>query len=183
MALTPRLLERYRREVVPALRERFGYTNSMQVPRLEKVVVNMGIGEGARDFKVVEAAQQELALIVGQRPVITRAKKAISAFKIREGMPIGLKVTLRGARMWEFLDRLINVAIPRVRDFRGLPTRSFDGRGSHTLGIREHLIFMELDFTKVQRARGMDITTVTSARTDEEARELLRLLGMPFRTP
>jgi large subunit ribosomal protein L5 len=176
-----RLQELYRKEIVPALRERFGYTNPMQVPRLEKVVVNMGVGEGSRDFKLIEAAQQELGLIAGQRPVITRAKKAIAAFKIREEMPVGLKVTLRGVRMYEFLDRLINVAIPRVRDFRGLPPKSFDGRGSHTLGLREHLIFLELDYNKVQHVRGMDITTVTTARTDEEARELLRLLGMPFR--
>jgi len=176
-----RLYDRYKSEIVPALRERFGYANPMQVPRLEKIVINMGVGEGSRDFKVVEAAQAELALIAGQKPVITRAKKAISAFKIRENMPIGLKVTLRGARMYEFLDRLINVAIPRVRDFRGLPSKSFDGRGSHTMGLREHMIFLELDFNKVTQARGMDITTVTTAKTDEEARELLRQLGMPFR--
>ena len=176
-----RLLERYRSEVVPALRERFGHTNPMDVPRLEKIVVNMGVGEGSRDFKLVEAAQQELALITGQRPVITRAKRAIAAFRIRAGMPVGLKVTMRGRRMYEFLDRLINVAIPRVRDFRGLPLKSLDGRGSHTLGIREHLIFVELDYDRVQHVRGMDITAVTSAKTDEEARELLRLLGMPFR--
>jgi large subunit ribosomal protein L5 len=176
-----RLQQHYKSEVIPALTKRFGYKNPMQVPRLEKIVINMGVGEGSRDFKVVEAAQQELALIAGQKPIITRAKKAIAAFKIRENMPIGLKVTLRGARMYEFLDRLINVAIPRVRDFRGLPPKSFDGRGSHTMGLREHLIFLELDFNKVQHTRGMDITTVTSAQTDEEARELLRLLGMPFR--
>jgi large subunit ribosomal protein L5 len=176
-----RLYDRYKSEIIPALRGRFGYANPMQVPRLEKIVINMGVGEGSRDFKVVEAAQAELALIAGQKPVITRAKKAISAFKIRENMPIGLKVTLRGVRMYEFLDRLINVAIPRVRDFRGLPSKSFDGRGSHTMGLREHMIFLELDFNKVQQARGMDITTVTTAKTDEEARELLRQLGMPFR--
>jgi large subunit ribosomal protein L5 len=176
-----RLLERYRDEIVPALRERFGHTNPMEVPRLEKIVVNMGIGEGARDFKQIEAAQQELALITGQRPVITRARKSIAAFRVREGMPVGLKVTLRGRRMYEFLDRLVNVAIPRVRDFRGLQTKSLDGRGSHTMGIREHLIFTELDLNKVQNVRGMDVTTVTSAKNDEEARELLRLLGMPFR--
>ncbi len=176
-----RLLERYQTEAVPALRERFKYTNPMQVPRIEKVVVNMGVGEGSRDFKEIEAAQAELALITGQLPSITRAKRAIAAFKLREGMPVGVRVTLRGARMYEFLDRLINVALPRVRDFRGLPTKSFDGRGSHTIGIREHMIFLELDFDKVQTSRGMDITTVTSAKTDEEARELLKLLGMPFR--
>ncbi|NUP89165.1 MAG: 50S ribosomal protein L5 [Candidatus Sumerlaeia bacterium] len=176
-----RLQERYRTEIVPALREKFGYRNPMETPRLEKIVINMGVGEGSKDFKLVEAAQQELALIAGQKPVITRAKKAIAAFKIRENMPIGLKVTLRGPRMYEFLDRLINVAIPRVRDFRGLPPKSFDGRGSHTMGLREHLIFLELDYNKVQNVRGMDITTVTTAKTDEEARELLRLLGMPFR--
>jgi large subunit ribosomal protein L5 len=176
-----RLQKRYHEEVVPALRERFGYSNPMEVPRLEKVVINMGVGDGARDFKLIEAAQGELALIAGQRPIITRAKRAIAAFRIREGMPVGLKVTLRRQRMFEFLDRLINVAIPRVRDFRGLPTKSFDGRGSHSMGLREHLIFLELDYNRVQSARGMDITAVTTAKTDEEARELLRLLGMPFR--
>jgi len=176
-----RLKDKYFNEVVPALRERFGYANPMQTPRLEKVVVNMGVGEGSRDYKLIEAALAELTLITGQRPVVTRAKRAVAAFRIREGMPVGLKVTLRGDRMYEFLDRLINIAIPRVRDFRGLPMKSFDGRGSHTLGIREHLIFMELDFNKVQNVRGMDITTVTTATNDEEARELLRLLGMPFR--
>lgn len=179
--MATRLRKHFDEVVRPNLMKEFNYTNPMQVPRLEKIVINMGVGEGSKDFKLVEAAQQELALIAGQKPVITRAKKAIAAFKIRENMPIGLKVTLRGPRMYEFLDRLINVAIPRVRDFRGLPPKSFDGRGSHTMGLREHLIFLELDYNKVQNVRGMDITTVTTAKTDEEARELLRLLGMPFR--
>lgn len=176
-----RLSDKYRDEIVPAMRERFGYKNPMETPRLEKVVLNMGIGDGARDFKLIEAAQVELAHIAGQRPVITRARRSIAAFRVREEMPVGLKVTLRGDRMFEFLDRLINVAIPRIRDFRGLSPKSFDGRGSHSMGIKEHLIFMELDLNKVQNNRGMDITTVTTAKTDEEARELLRLLGMPFR--
>jgi large subunit ribosomal protein L5 len=166
---------------VPQMREKFAYSNPMQIPRIEKVVVNMGIGEGSRDFKLIESALVELAQITGQKPAIRRSTKSIAAFKLREGMPVGVKVTLRGERMYEFLDRLINVAIPRVRDFRGLSPRSFDGRGSHSMGIREHLIFLELDLNQVQQVRGMDITTVTSAKTDEEARELLRLLGMPFR--
>lgn len=177
----PNLKTRYREEIVPALMKRFGYDNVNQVPRLEKVVVNMGVGEAARDGKLLESAERELAQITGQKPRMTRAKKSISAFKLREGMPVGCFVTLRGARMYEFLERLIRVAIPRIRDFRGLPTRSFDGRGNHSLGIREHLIFMELDFNKVTSVRGMNITTVTSAKTDEEAMELLRLFGFPFR--
>jgi len=177
----PRLLERYRAEIVPAMMKRFGYQNPMQVPRLEKIVINMGIGEASRDIKLLDAAERELALIAGQKAVATRAKRAISAFKIRAGMPVGCFVTLRGRRMYGFLDRLINIAIPRVRDFRGLLPKSFDGRGNHSMGIREHLIFMELDYNKVQTVRGMDITTVTTAKSDEEARELLRLFGMPFR--
>lgn len=179
--MEPRLKQRYREEIVPAMMKKFGYTCVMEVPRLEKIVVNMGIGEASRDIKQLDAAERELSLIVGQKPVPTRAKRAISAFKIRAGMPVGCFVTLRGIRMYDFLERLINVAIPRVRDFRGLPTKSFDGRGNHSMGIREHLIFMELDYNKVSTVRGMDITTVTTARTDEEARELLRLFGMPFR--
>ena len=174
---------RYRQEIVPAMMKKFGYRNVMQVPRLEKMVLNMGIGEATRDIKLLDAAERELALIAGQKPVATRARRAISAFKIRAGMPVGCFVTLRGNRMYDFLDRLINVAIPRVRDFRGLPTKSLDGRGNHSMGIREHLIFMELDYSKVSTVRGMNITTVTSANTDEEARELLRLFGMPFRGP
>jgi len=177
----PRLRRHYREQVVPAMMKKFGYRNVMQVPRLQKVVLNMGIGEAARDIKLLDAAERELALIAGQKPVPTRAKRAISAFKIRAGMPVGCFVTLRGRRMYDFLDRLINVAIPRVRDFRGLPAKSFDGRGNHSMGIREHLTFMELDYNKVSTVRGMNIITVTTARTDEEARELLRLFGLPFR--
>ncbi|MBM3334985.1 50S ribosomal protein L5 [Candidatus Sumerlaeota bacterium] len=177
----PRLLERYRAEIVPAMMKRFGYKNAMQAPRLEKIVINMGIGEASRDIKLLDSAEKEMALIAGQKAVATRAARAISAFKIRAGMPVGCFVTLRGRRMYDFLDRLINVAIPRVRDFRGLAPKSFDGRGNHSMGIREHLIFMELDYNKVQTVRGMNITTVTTAKSDEEARELLRLFGMPFR--
>ncbi|MCX8038544.1 MAG: 50S ribosomal protein L5 [Candidatus Sumerlaeia bacterium] len=177
----PRLKIRYREEIIPAMMKRFNYTNRNQVPRLKKVVLNMGIGEAARDIKLLDSAERELTLIAGQKAVLTRARRAISAFKIRAGMPVGCFVTLRGRRMYDFLDRLINIAIPRVRDFRGLPAKSFDGRGSHSMGIREHLIFMELDYNKVSTVRGMNITTVTTAKTDEEARELLRLFGMPFR--
>ena len=179
--LTPRLLELYRKELVPAMMKRFNYKNVMQVPRLAKIVVNMGVGDAARDIKELDAAQQELALITGQKPKVTRSTKSISAFKVRKGNPVGCCVTLRGAYMYEFLDRLINVAIPRIRDFRGLPPDDFDGRGTHSMGIKEHLIFMELDYDKVSKTRGMNITTVTNAKTDEEARELLRLFGMPFR--
>jgi len=178
--IVPRLLVQYRSEIIPALMKRFHYKNIMQVPRLVKVVVNMGVGSAAHDIKELDAAQQELSLITGQKPKLTRAKKSISAFKVRENMPVGCCVTLRGAYMFEFLDRLINVAIPRIRDFRGLPPDDFDGRGNHSLGIKEHLIFMELDYNKVPKVRGMNITTVTTARTDEEARELLKLFGMPF---
>jgi large subunit ribosomal protein L5 len=179
--VAPRLRIRYRDEIVPAMMKKFGYRSIMQVPRLEKIVLNMGIGEASRDIKLLDAAEREMALIAGQKALSTRAKSAISAFKIRAGMPVGCFVTLRGRRMYDFLDRLVNIAIPRVRDFRGLPTKSFDGRGNHSMGIREHLIFMELDYNKVSTARGMNITTVTTAKTDEEARELLRLFGMPFR--
>jgi len=178
----PRLLQRYQSEIVPALRQKFGYKNAMQVPRLQKIIVNMGVGEAARDIKELDTAETELTLITGQKPRRTRAKISVSAFKIRQGMPVGCFVTLRGARMYEFLDRLINVAIPRIRDFRGLPPRAFDGRGNHSMGIREHTIFMELDPNKVPRVRGMNITTVTSAKSDAEAKELLALFGMPFRT-
>jgi len=177
----PRLRKIYRETVVPAMMKKFGYRNVMQVPRLEKVVLNMGLGEAARDIKLLDAAERELALIAGQKVVPTRAKRAISTFKIRQGMPVGCFVTLRGRHMYDFLDRLVNVAIPRVRDFRGLPAKSFDGRGNHSMGIREHLIFTELDYNKVSTVRGMNIITVTTAKTDEEARELLRLLGFPFR--
>ncbi len=178
----PTLKRKYREEVVPAMLKRFGYKNVMQVPRIEKVVVNMGVGEASRDAKLLEAAMNDLALITGQKPKLARAKKSISAFKIRTGMPVGCFVTLRGNRMYEFMERLIRISIPRIRDFRGLPTRSFDGRGNHSMGVREHTIFMELDINKVTTVLGMNITTVTTAKTDEEALELLRLMGFPFRT-
>lgn len=177
----PSFRTKYRDEVAPAMLERFGYGNVNQVPRIEKIVVNMGVGEASKDVKVLETAERELALITGQKAKRTTAKKSISTFKLREGMPVGCFVTLRGNMMYEFMERLIKVAIPRIRDFRGLPTRSFDGRGNHSMGIREHLIFMELDFNKVTAIKGMNITTVTTAKTDEEARELLKLMGFPFR--
>lgn len=177
----PNLKRRYRDEIVPAMTKRFGYTNINQVPRLVKIVVNMGVGEAARDAKLLESAERELSQITGQKARSTKSRKSISAFKLREGMPVGCFVTLRGNRMYEFLERLIRVAIPRIRDFRGFPTRSFDGRGNHSLGIREHLIFLELDFNKVTTVRGMNITTVTTAKTDEEALELMRMFGFPFR--
>lgn len=175
-----RLKERYRKEVVPALMRQFKYKNVMAVPRLEKIVINMGLGEAIQNAKVLDAAVEELAAITGQRPVITRAKQSIAAFRVRKGMPIGAMVTLRGDRMYEFLDRLINIALPRVRDFRGVSTRAFDGRGNFTIGLRDQLIFPEIDIAKVDKARGMNVTITTTAKTDEEARELLRLLGMPF---
>ncbi len=173
--------ERYRREVIPEMRRIFGYRNALQVPRVEKVVINMGMGEAIQNPKALDAAAADLAAITGQRPAVTRARKSVAAFKIRKGMAIGLRVTLRGNRMWDFLDRLFNLALPRVRDFRGLPPHAFDGRGNYTFGLREQLVFPEIDYDKVDRVRGMDITIVTTARTDEEARELLRLLGMPLR--
>jgi len=176
-----RLKEIYEQEVVPALVEKFGYKNKMQAPRLIKVVVNMGVGEAVQDSKALDGAVADIMAITGQRPIITRAKKSVSNFKIRKGMPIGCKVTLRGERMWDFLDKLFNVVLPRVRDFRGVSDRAFDGRGNYSLGLREQLIFPEIDYDKVDRVRGMDVTIVTSAETDEEARELLKLLGMPFR--
>jgi large subunit ribosomal protein L5 len=176
----PRLWTRYAEEVRPKMVEKFGYKNPMQVPKLVKMTVSMGVGEGTRDIKVLENAEVELGLITGQKPKRTRATKSIAQFKLREGMPVGCFVTLRGARMFEFLDRLISVAIPRIRDFRGLPSKSFDGRGNHAMGVKEHLIFMELDHSKVSKDQGLNIVTVTSAKTDEEALELLRLFGMPF---
>lgn len=176
-----RLRELHKNEVVPAMMKRFGYKNPMQVPRVEKVVINMGLGEASQNPKVLESAVQELALISGQQPVVTRARKSVSSFRVREGMPIGCKVTLRGERMYHFLDRLFNIALPRVRDFRGLNPNAFDGRGNYTLGLREQLVFPEIDYDKMDQVRGMDITIVTTAETDEEARELLRLLGMPLR--
>ncbi|RMG46124.1 MAG: 50S ribosomal protein L5 [Acidobacteria bacterium] len=177
----PRLKQRYREVVVPALMKEFGITNPMAVPKLEKIVINMGLGEATQNPKVLDVAAEELAAITGQRPVITRARKSIAAFKLRKGMPIGAMVTLRGDRMYEFLDRLINIALPRVRDFRGVSPKSFDGRGNYTLGLRDQLVFPEIDFNKVDKIRGMNICIVTTAETDEEARALLAHLGMPFR--
>jgi len=179
--MAPRLKERYRSEVVPALTKEFGYANTMAVPRVRKVVVNMGLGEAIQNAKLLDSASQELSLITGQKPVITRARKSIANFKLRKNMPIGTMVTLRGDRMYEFLDRLMNVALPRVRDFRGLSTRAFDGRGSYTLGIRDQLVFPEVDYSKVEKIKGMNVSIVTDARTDAEALALLRHLGMPFR--
>jgi large subunit ribosomal protein L5 len=176
----PRLLTSYREQVVPALMKRFSYRNLMQVPRLDKIAINVGVGAATQDPKMVETVAHDLELIVGQKVVITRAKKSISNFKLREKMPIGCRVTLRRARMYEFLDRFIAITVPRIRDFRGLPDRSFDGRGNYTLGLKEHTVFSEIDVDKVARVFGMDITFVTTARNDQEAYELLRALGMPF---
>lgn len=176
----PRLKRRFREEVVPRLVQELGLSNVMEVPRLEKIVVNMGVGDATKDAKMLEGAVRDLATITGQRPLVTRAKKSIAGFKLRAGQAIGEKVTLRGDRMWEFLDRLLSVALPRVRDFRGLPTR-FDGRGNYTIGIGEQLIFPEIDYDQVTRVRGMDITVVTTAGDDDRARALLRALGFPFR--
>ena len=176
-----RLREQYKNEVVPALVKHFGYKNVMAVPRLEKTVINMGLGEAIQNAKILDSAIDELGRITGQRPVITRAKKSIANFKLREKMAIGTAVTLRGERMFEFLDRLVSIVLPRVRDFRGVPTKSFDGRGNYTLGLRDQLIFPEIDYAKVDKIKGMNVTIVTTAKTDDEARELLRLLGMPFR--
>ena len=177
---TPRLLERYRSEIVPEMMKIFGYKNKMQVPKLEKIVLNVGMGEAAQDIKFLESAQSELAMITGQKPVVTKAKKAIANFKIRRGLPIGCKVTLRRMRMYEFLDRMISVAIPRIRDFRGLKTESFDEGGNYSFGLNEQLIFPEVDVDKVTKIHGMDITIATTAKNDKEAFELLRLFGMPF---
>jgi large subunit ribosomal protein L5 len=176
-----RLKERYLKEVVPALRQEFGYRNIMAVPRIEKIVVNMGLGEATQNIKVIDAGAEELARITGQKPVVRRARKSIAQFKVRKGMPIGVMVTLRGERMYEFLDRLITIALPRVRDFRGVSPRGFDGRGNYTLGLRDQLIFPEVDYMKADKTRGMNVTVVTTAKTDQEARRLLQLLGMPFR--
>ncbi|HZC18123.1 MAG TPA: 50S ribosomal protein L5 [Rubrobacteraceae bacterium] len=177
-----RLKDRYRDEVAPALQDRFEYKNVMQIPRIEKIVVNMGVGEAAQNSRALDGAMDELAKITGQKPQLRRARKSVAGFKIREGMPVGARVTLRGERMWEFLDRLISIALPRVRDFRGINPRSFDGRGNFALGLREQLIFPEISYDSVDATRGLDVAVVTTAETDEEARELLRLLGMPFRT-
>ncbi|MCE2513412.1 MAG: 50S ribosomal protein L5 [Acidobacteria bacterium] len=176
-----RLRERYQNEVVPALRKEFGYENPMAVPRIERVVVNMGLGEATQNAKLIDVGADELARITGQRPVTRRARKSVAQFKVRQGMPIGVMVTLRGERMFEFLDRLVSIALPRVRDFRGVPQRGFDGRGNYTLGLKDQLIFLEIDYMKVDKARGMNISVVTTANTDEEGRKLLQLMGMPFR--
>jgi large subunit ribosomal protein L5 len=176
-----RLQERYQNEVVPALRKEFGYKNVMAVPRLTKIVVNMGLGEATQNAKIIDAGADDLGRITGQKPATTRAKKSIAAFKVREGMPIGAMVTLRGQRMYEFLDRLVSLALPRVRDFRGVSPKGFDGRGNYTLGLKDQLLFPEIDYLKVDKARGMNISMVTTAKTDEEARKLLQLMGVPFR--
>jgi large subunit ribosomal protein L5 len=178
--ITPRLKERYNKEILPALQERFGYSNPMQVPRIEKITLNMGVGDAKQDTKVLEAAIEQLSTIAGQRPSVRRARKSIAAFKLRDGMPVGVSVTLRGVRMWEFLDRLTSVAIPRIRDFRGLNPRSFDGRGNWTMGIREQIIFPEIDYDAIDQVRGLDVAITTSAATDEEGFELLLQLGLPF---
>ena len=178
---TPRLLTQYREKVVPALRERFGYTNPMQVPALEKVSVNVGLGEALQNAKLLESAQMQLTAITGQKAVITKARKSVANFRLREGQSIGCMVTLRRERMWEFLDRLLNIALPRVRDFRGVSPRAFDGRGNYTLGIREQIIFPEVDYDKVERIHGLNVTIATTAPSDDEGRELLAGLGMPFR--
>ncbi len=180
--MAPRLKEKYAKEVVPALKERFKYKNPMEVPKIDKVIINMGVGAATADAKAMDGAVSDLTAIAGQKPVVTRAKKSIANFKIREGMAIGTKVTLRGERMYEFLDKLFNIALPRIRDFRGVSPKSLDGRGNYTVGIKEQLIFPEINYDKVDKVRGMDITLVTTARNDEQAMELLRLMGMPFRT-
>jgi large subunit ribosomal protein L5 len=177
----PRLKERYRAEILPALTEEFGFANVMQVPTVTKVVVNMGVGDAARDSKVIEGAIRDLQTITGQKPQVTKARKSIAQFKLREGMPIGAHVTLRGDRMWEFLDRLITIALPRIRDFRGLSPKQFDGNGNYTFGLNEQSMFHEIDQDKIDRVRGMDITVVTTGKTDDEGRALLRHLGFPFR--
>jgi large subunit ribosomal protein L5 len=177
----PRLKQAYRTEMVRQMMERFGYKNPMAVPRLHKIVVNMGVGEATQNIKMLDAAVDQLGAITGQRPVIRRARKSIANFKLREDMPIACSVTLRGDRMYEFFDRLVSIALPRVRDFRGLPTRSFDGRGNYTIGLKDQLVFLEIDYAKVDKSRGMNVTLVTTADTDEEARNLLTLLGLPFR--
>jgi large subunit ribosomal protein L5 len=177
---TPRMKQRFRDELVPALQQELGLANVMQVPRLDKIVVNMGIGDAVKDGRLLDAAVDDLTTITGQKPVVTKARKSIAGFKLREGMPIGAKVTLRGDRMWEFYDRLVSLALPRIRDFRGMSPRSFDGHGNYTMGVTEQLIFPEIDYDKVAEVRGMDITIVTTATTDDEARSLLAALGFPF---
>ncbi len=177
-----RLKDRYREEIAPALKDRFEIQNPMRIPKLEKIVVNMGVGEASQDSRRLDGAMEDLARITGQKPQLRRARKSIAGFKIRDGMPVGARVTLRGERMWEFLDRLITIALPRVRDFRGISPRSFDGRGNFALGLKEQIIFPEISYDSIDTTRGLDVAVVTTAETDEEARELLRMLGMPFRT-
>ena len=177
-----RLKDRYREEIAPALKDRFEIQNPMRIPKIEKIVVNMGVGEASQDSRRLDGAMEDLARITGQKPQLRRARKSIAGFKIRDGMPVGARVTLRGERMWEFLDRLISIALPRVRDFRGISPRSFDGRGNFALGLREQTIFPEISYDSIDTTRGLDVAVVTTAETDEEARELLRMLGMPFRT-
>ncbi|MGQ9693655.1 MAG: 50S ribosomal protein L5 [Thermodesulfobacteriota bacterium] len=177
-----RLKEIYIKEVIPQLRKKFGYRNVMEVPRLDKITLNMGLGEAIQNIKILDAAVEELTLIAGQRAVVTKAKRSIAAFKLREGMPIGVMVTLRRDRMYEFFDKLVNVALPRVRDFRGVSPKAFDGRGNYTLGIREQIIFPEINFDKIDKVKGLNVSIVTTAQTDEEGKELLQLLGMPFRS-
>ncbi len=179
--MTPRLREAYKQNVTPRMIETFGYTNPMQVPTIDKVVINIGLGEALQNAKALDAAVGDLMAITGQKPVVTRAKKSIAAFKLREGNAVGAMVTLRGNRAWEFLDRLIGIALPQIRDFRGVSSRSFDGRGNYTLGLREQIMFPEIDYDKVDRVRGMEISIVTTAKSDDEGRQLLELLGMPFR--
>lgn len=179
--MTNRLHEKYRKEAMPALTKRFGYKNSMAVPRVSKVTLNIGMGEASQNVKLLDTAAAELGQIAGQKPVITRAKKSIANFKIRKGMPIGCMVTLRGERMYEFLDRLANIVLPRLRDFKGLAPNSFDGRGNYTLGLKDQLVFPEIDYTRVDKIKGMNVTITTTARSDEEGRELLKLMGVPFR--
>ncbi len=176
-----RLKAKYVQEIIPELKKEFGYSNIMQVPRLEKVVINMGLGEAIQNIKILDSASEELAQVAGQKPVITKAKKSIASFKLRQGMPIGCMVTLRREKMYEFLDRLMNIALPRVRDFKGIPAKGFDGRGNYSLGIKEQLIFPEINYDKVDKIKGLNISIVTSAKTDEEGKALLRQLGMPFR--
>jgi large subunit ribosomal protein L5 len=177
-----RLKDRYREEVAPALKERFGIENPMRIPKLEKIIVNMGVGEAAQDSRRLDGAMEDLARITGQKPQLRRARKSVAGFKIREGMPVGVRATLRGERMWEFLDRLVSIALPRVRDFRGINPNAFDGRGNFALGLREQTIFPEVSYDSIDSMRGLDVAVVTTAETDEEARECLRMLGMPFRT-
>ena len=179
-AYKPVLLKKYREEIAPAMQAKFGYTSTMQIPRLEKIVINMGVGDATQNAKLIEAAVEDLTAIAGQKPVVTKAKKSIAVFKVREGQEIGCKVTLRGARMYEFLNKLVNISLPRVRDFRGVSAKAFDGRGNYTLGVKEQLIFPEINYDKVVKVRGMDIVIVTTAKSDEEGRELLKLFGMPF---